>query len=121
MQAQLQPALPATISTVLPKGKRAMMIQNATNESGYILAIAVFGGQASLPQTPRAKRYMLTMNDLFPMFGVGAAMSEQSGQTVASGLVAMAIALWSHPSHAHRPRSKIRITISAKHVPYLVD
>ena len=48
-----------------------------TNDRGEIHAIDVFAGKASLPETPRANRYILTMSDLFTKFGVGGPMPEQ--------------------------------------------
>ena len=66
-----------------------------TNERGDILAIDVFGGKASMPQTPRTNPYILTMSDLFRKFAVAAPMPEQSAQTVADSILSRwVLLLW---------------------------
>ena len=61
------------------------------------MAIDLFGGKASLPETARANRYILTMVDLFTKFGVAAAMPDQSAQTVADTLLARWVLLFGAP------------------------
>ena len=69
------------------KRLRAKLNPIQTNDRGDILAIDVFGGKASLPETPRGNRYILTMVDLFTKFCIAAAMPHQSAQPVADPLL----------------------------------
>ena len=50
--------------------QRAKLNPILTNGRGDILAIDVFDGKASVPETPRANRYILTMMAKFKKFGV---------------------------------------------------
>lgn len=52
-----------------------------------MLAIDVVDGKASLPETPRSNKYILTMGVLITKFGVAASMPEQAAQTVADPLL----------------------------------
>ena len=79
------------------KRQRAKLNPFPKNDRGDILAIDVFGGKASLPETPRANRYILTMIDLFIKFGVAASMPDQSAQTVADTLLARWVLLFGTP------------------------
>ena len=79
------------------KSQRGKLNPIPTNDRGEILSIEVFGGKASLPETPRANRYILTMSDLFPKFAVAATMPDQSAQTVADTLLARWVLLFGAP------------------------
>ena len=69
------------------KMERAKLNPIATNHTGEIHAIDVFGGKASIPQKPLGNRYILKMDALFPNFGVAASMPDQSAQTVRDALL----------------------------------
>ena len=77
MQSQLAPCTTCDKFHSLSKRQRAKLNTIPTNDRGDILAIDVFGGKASLPETPLANRYILTMIDLFTKFGVAAPMPDQ--------------------------------------------
>ena len=79
------------------KRKRAKLNPIPSNARGAILAIDMFAGKASLPETPRAKRYIFTMSHLFTKFGVAAAMPEQSAQTVADAVLSRRVLLFAGP------------------------
>ena len=67
------------------------------NTRADILAIDLFGGKASLPESPQANRYILTMIDLLTEFGVAAAMLEQPAQTVADDLLSRCALVFGAP------------------------
>lgn len=64
------------------------------NERGDILAIHVFAGKATLPESPPANRYFVKMSDLFSKLGVAATMPEQSAHTVADAILSRGLLLF---------------------------
>ena len=72
------------------------------NDGRDILAIDVFDGKASLPETPLANRYILPMADLFTKLGVAAHMPEKSAQTVADAIVSRGVLFFGAPAACSR-------------------
>ena len=79
------------------KRQRAKLNPIPRNDRGDILAIDDFGGKASLPETPRSNRYVLTMIDLFTKFGVDPHMPDLSARTVADALLSRWVLLGAAP------------------------
>ena len=86
---QLQPATCLTCHKFHSPSKRQRAKVNPipTNAQEDILASNVFVGKATLAETPRSNRYILTMIELFTKFGVAATIPEQSSQTVADTIL----------------------------------
>ena len=111
----LHPALAEIGSAVLTK-ETCEAEPNPNEWTRVILAITFFGCNASLLDTPRAIRYILTMIDLFTKFGVDGPMPEQSGQTVADPVIRDGSCCLEPASLSPGSRSELRITHSAKPV-----
>ena len=76
------------------KMQRGKLNPIPTNDRGDMLAIDVFSANASMTDTRRAKRYVLTMSALFNKFGVAAPMPEHSAQTVDDTLISRWVLLF---------------------------
>ena len=78
--------------------QRAKLNQIPTNDRGDICPLDPFGGKASPSETPCGNRCILTMRDIFSIFGLAYTMPEQSAQTVADALLSRWILLFVDPS-----------------------
>ena len=100
---QLQPATCPTCDKFYnpSRRQRAKINPIPPNDGADILAIDVFKGKASLPETTRANTYILTKIDLITKFGVAGPMPDQLAQTVANALGSRWVLRFGAPLIAH--------------------